>query len=76
MAATLALNDYEFYVQASALQCVGAAAKIPNVWEGLRKQFPDVQVRFYFYSSIRFRQALVISKSVIRLAGTLNIDST
>ncbi|KAM3959213.1 uncharacterized protein ACR2FA_006752 [Aphomia sociella] len=43
VAATIAFNDYEWYVQASALKCVGAAAKMPTLWELLVSEFPNIQ---------------------------------
>ncbi|CAK1596487.1 unnamed protein product [Parnassius mnemosyne] len=43
VAATLALNDHEFYVRASALKCLGAASKVNNVWEQLKLQYPNIQ---------------------------------
>ncbi|XP_026751634.1 uncharacterized protein LOC113512060 [Galleria mellonella] len=43
VAATIALNDYEWYVQATALKCIGAAAKIPILWDQLTSQYPNIQ---------------------------------
>ncbi|KAJ2939750.1 hypothetical protein O0L34_g17941 [Tuta absoluta] len=43
VAATIGFNDHEFYVQATALKCIGAASKVSAIWEQLTSQFPDVQ---------------------------------
>ncbi|XP_059051549.1 uncharacterized protein LOC131846300 [Achroia grisella] len=42
VAATIALNDYEWYVQATALKCIGAAAKIPMLWDQLTSEYPNI----------------------------------
>uniref|UniRef100_A0A1E1W3R1 BRCA1-associated ATM activator 1 n=1 Tax=Pectinophora gossypiella TaxID=13191 RepID=A0A1E1W3R1_PECGO len=42
VAATIAFNDHEFYVQASALKCVGAATQVSAIWEQLRVQYPCI----------------------------------
>ena len=44
VAATIAFNDYESYVQVSALKCIGAASRINVVWEQLIVEYPDIQV--------------------------------
>ncbi|KAJ0177423.1 hypothetical protein K1T71_007432 [Dendrolimus kikuchii] len=43
VAATIALNDFESYVQVSALKCIGAASKISSMWDQLITQYPDIQ---------------------------------
>lgn len=41
----MALNDHEFYVRASALRCVGAASKMSPLWEQLKLEYPNLQVK-------------------------------
>ncbi|CAH2264777.1 uncharacterized protein LOC120629348 [Pararge aegeria] len=43
MATTMALNDHEFYVRASALRCIGAASKMSPLWEQLKIDYPNIQ---------------------------------
>ncbi|XP_023944565.2 uncharacterized protein LOC112050516 [Bicyclus anynana] len=43
VATTMALNDHEFYVRASALRCVGAASKMSPLWEHLKIEYPNIQ---------------------------------
>ncbi|KAG6452134.1 uncharacterized protein LOC115444825 [Manduca sexta] len=43
VAATIAFNDFEPYVQVSALKCLGAASKVSALWEQLKMQYPNVQ---------------------------------
>ncbi|XP_068631765.1 uncharacterized protein [Battus philenor] len=43
VAATIAQNDHEFYVRASALKCLGAASKVTNIWEQLQAEHPNIQ---------------------------------
>lgn len=43
VAATVAFNDYEAYVQVSALKCIGAASKVNAIWELLTAEFPTIQ---------------------------------
>ncbi|XP_053620353.1 uncharacterized protein LOC128680898 [Plodia interpunctella] len=42
VAAGIALNDRESYVQASALKCLGAAARVSCVWEQLKAEYPNI----------------------------------
>ncbi|CAH2037070.1 unnamed protein product, partial [Iphiclides podalirius] len=42
VAATMALNDHEFYVRASALRCLGAASVVSAIWEQLIESFPNI----------------------------------
>ncbi|XP_035433328.2 uncharacterized protein LOC118264799 [Spodoptera frugiperda] len=48
VAATIAFNDYESYVQVSALKCVGAASRINVVWDQLIAEYPDIQDRLLY----------------------------
>ncbi|XP_028162618.1 uncharacterized protein LOC114354432 [Ostrinia furnacalis] len=41
VAATIAFNDHEPYVQVSALKCVGASCKISSMWEQLQGEHPN-----------------------------------
>ncbi|GBP68258.1 hypothetical protein EVAR_48624_1 [Eumeta japonica] len=43
VAATISLNESEFYVQASALKCLGAATKIRSIWEHLLQAHCNIQ---------------------------------
>ncbi|XP_013199864.1 uncharacterized protein LOC106142595 [Amyelois transitella] len=43
VAAAIALNDYESYVQASALKCLGAASRVTSIWEQLKTEYPNIQ---------------------------------
>ncbi|XP_013172446.1 PREDICTED: uncharacterized protein LOC106121356 [Papilio xuthus] len=43
VAVTIALNDHEFYVRASALKCIGAATKVCAIWDDLKTNFPNIQ---------------------------------
>lgn len=45
VAAIIAMNDFESYVQVSALNCIGAASKISNIWDHLITEHPDIQMR-------------------------------
>ncbi|XP_013190980.1 uncharacterized protein LOC106135277 [Amyelois transitella] len=42
-AAAIAVNDQEYYVQASALKCLGAASRVPCIWEQLKTEYPNIQ---------------------------------
>ncbi|KAJ8728372.1 hypothetical protein PYW08_016757 [Mythimna loreyi] len=48
VAATIAFNDYEPYVQVSALKCIGAASRINSVWDQLIAEFPDIKNRLLY----------------------------
>ncbi|PZC82243.1 uncharacterized protein LOC110372088 isoform X1 [Helicoverpa armigera] len=48
LAATIAFNDYESYVQVSALKCIGAASRINVIWDQLIAEFPDMQERLLY----------------------------
>ncbi|CAH2106084.1 unnamed protein product [Euphydryas editha] len=43
VAATMALNDHEFYVRVSALKCLGAASKVSPLWEHLTQEHQTIQ---------------------------------
>lgn len=60
LAATLAFNDFEPYVQVSALKCIGAASKINNIWDQLTTQYPDVQEQIL--SILRNNQEGIVRK--------------
>ncbi|CAH2037076.1 unnamed protein product, partial [Iphiclides podalirius] len=42
VATTMALNDHEFYVRATALRCLEAATKVTAIWDQLRASFPNI----------------------------------
>ncbi|CAF4910160.1 unnamed protein product [Pieris macdunnoughi] len=43
VAVSMALNDPEFYVRVSALQCVAAATKVSLLWEQVLSEYPNIQ---------------------------------
>lgn len=46
VAVSMALNDHEFYVRASALKCIAAATKVSILWDQVISEYPNVQVSF------------------------------
>ncbi|KAG7302508.1 hypothetical protein JYU34_012422 [Plutella xylostella] len=45
VAAAIALNDHQFYAQASALKCLAAATKVNCFWEKLKSEYPNIEDR-------------------------------
>ncbi|CAH0579481.1 unnamed protein product [Chrysodeixis includens] len=45
LSATVAFNDYEAYVQVSALKCVALASRVNAFWEQLTAEYPDMLER-------------------------------
>ncbi|XP_075973890.1 integrator complex assembly factor Brat1-like [Anticarsia gemmatalis] len=65
VAATIAFNDYESYVQVSALKCIGAASRISVLWDKLVAEYPDIQDRLLYI--LRYNEEGIVRKEACNL---------
>lgn len=65
VAATIAFNDYEPYVQVSALKCIGTSSRVVPLWDKLILEFPDIKERLL--SILRYNEEGIVRKEAINV---------